>query len=783
MGRIQWTWRAACLVAAATGTFGATAIADVIQQPLYYTKYNLVNPASPTETNVKKVIVTTDRVAQSVNFSPRVDLIRTLGADGINLFPDTTPLTTSDNQIIVGGQFFLTVHRIDPNTSPATLLQSVGCGAGCTGAYHIIVDPRQDRIYATEQPGAISVVPITVTPPTLGAAVIHPILGDNAASGISTIAFVANSPTNVFYTASNPGGQGDFGKIDLTTYTTTRYFVNQPGFHGMQYDPYSGTLICCGSNHIIQINPTTPPTILADIAIPATLQLDQLAVDGSGMVYAASNTGHLVTLDYRTPTKRINDSGAYHNVQFLDDNLDDVAPILTAEPPNVCCELGTGEFNRQNGQLSQDPPLAESNHIFRTADDFYLEPGCMYNLKSFKGRMFTDADPSLWKANLEIYKDCDGKPGDLIKRITGGNVVDTGTIFSAGSTSYKVVEVTFQLQDFWLKGGDTYWVSFIGAGTASPFDPNSLNQKWFWGTAGVDGAVMGKPGVFKAPADGFPNWVSIDTVCCGCTDFNFCIDFHKCKILLDNGTYDAANLGSPSMDNFPNSSTLVKTADDFVVPPCDPVKLCYIEAYIWTNCVNARLDLYENSCDLPASNTPIRTFTPTKIIDTGYTRQYSGAGGSAVGNTVTLHLLCLQFCGTSLTNDMTIGGDGNIAGVTLQGGRNYWLSAYGLGNGSANQVAWFAFNKDCKNPCLVNFNDGAIRGPGIGEPDWIHYAEYAGGGKKNFAFIVAVEPAVDRTSQSGTSPGGTCAADINHSGSVTVQDVFDFLSAWFAGCP
>ena len=33
-----------------------------------------------------------------------------------------------------------------------------------------------------------------------------------------------------------------------------------------------------------------------------------------------------------------------------------------------------------------------------------------------------------------------------------------------------------------------------------------------------------------------------------------------------------------------------------------------------------------------------------------------------------------------------------------------------------------------------------------------------------------------------TSPG-TCAADFNKDGTLAVQDIFDFLGAWFAGCP
>jgi len=33
------------------------------------------------------------------------------------------------------------------------------------------------------------------------------------------------------------------------------------------------------------------------------------------------------------------------------------------------------------------------------------------------------------------------------------------------------------------------------------------------------------------------------------------------------------------------------------------------------------------------------------------------------------------------------------------------------------------------------------------------------------------------------APAAHCPADFNHSGAVTVQDIFDFLSAWFVGNP
>jgi hypothetical protein len=38
-------------------------------------------------------------------------------------------------------------------------------------------------------------------------------------------------------------------------------------------------------------------------------------------------------------------------------------------------------------------------------------------------------------------------------------------------------------------------------------------------------------------------------------------------------------------------------------------------------------------------------------------------------------------------------------------------------------------------------------------------------------------------SMCGTVPCHACPADFNHSGGLSTQDIFDFLNAWFAGCP
>jgi hypothetical protein len=56
----------------------------------------------------------------------------------------------------------------------------------------------------------------------------------------------------------------------------------------------------------------------------------------------------------------------------------------------------------------------------------------------------------------------------------------------------------------------------------------------------------------------------------------------------------------------------------------------------------------------------------------------------------------------------------------------------------------------------------------------------------DFSFLIAAE-AFDGKGKLDLLPGGSstpgCRVDYNQDGSVNPQDVFDFLNAWFTGCP
>jgi hypothetical protein len=120
-------------------------------------------------------------------------------------------------------------------------------------------------------------------------------------------------------------------------------------------------------------------------------------------------------------------------------------------------------------------------------------------------------------------------------------------------------------------------------------------------------------------------------------------------------------------------------------------------------------------------------------------------------------------------------------------GRNYWISAYGLGDGSLNARAFFAFNDRCERDCDIDFGPGCVRGPAFGfrqlPGGWHKNSELTSiGGPKDYAFLVAGKTRPSAVlDPRGTTPA--CPADFNVSGSVTVQDLFDYIAAWSTGCP
>jgi hypothetical protein len=738
MGRFTLRGAAAWLGIAAAACLSGVVHAEIIARDIYYTRYSTFDVS---ESNVKKVRAVYDRTNGSFTMEAYQNIARTPGADGIVFAPD--------GELLIGGQNEGAVYKVKTDGT------FVGQTSNIAQAFHLTVDPDRQRVWTCGLPGGLAELPLA----PFGPGVPRPVSGPT--TSITQIEAVPNGSGGYkwFYTASGPEGFGVFGTFDINTFTTTPVFTNFEAAHGMRYDPFSGHVILSGESQIVQIDPNTnPPSVIAVLdltAMDANMDLDQIAVDGQGLIYGASNNGQLVLVDYAA-TGRV-DTATRVRITFLDTFLDDIAPLIGGGSA-PCCPIGTGDFDGRAGQISQLPFTNASSFDFRVADDFYLPPGDMYRVRTIEGTMITSlTDPILRKAGIELYEECNGQPGQLISFAPLNPANPSGptepviTLTPTGQTfnGQAIVKVTATFNNLWLRGGKNYWVSFFGKSDG--------DLVWSWGTAG-NGIIKGKPGLFRSTSNGFPEWTGIETICCGCTDFAFCVTADNCKILYDAGRYALDGSYSLAPANAPLTNPLAaKTADNFVVPPCDPMMVCYLEAYIITNCDAAALDIFTaETCGRPSeSDSVVARLTPNRIIHTG---QFITRNGQQ------LEVLCLQFY------DMN---------VTLLGGRNYWLSAYGLQQGALRQQAYFAYNTSCRNPCLIKFDQSYIKGRALSLDTWTAGNLVTGAPHDN-AFLVAIKAATRGVDNAGPS---TCPVDFDRNGRLNIDDIFTYVAAWFRACP
>lgn len=452
-------------------------------------------------------------------------------------------------------------------------------------------------------------------------------------------------------------------------------------------------------------------------------------------------------------------------------NINIACPTVDGE----CCDpWDNGRYDGLNAQTSQVGFGEDWRLVGRVAaDDFWLCESNIYKINTVRGTLLTDS--VVPKATVLVFEDCDGRPGALrayassipvdpselplgLECLIGDvEIIETGT---AGPDGTRLIDVRASWDRFWLRGG-AYWVSIFGfSGTADP------DEQFFWGTS-RGGVIQGRPAHFLEANDiSELEWNPLDECCIGCTDLNFCVEGETCKILLDNGGPAVASStfpGSPSLQNGTRTADKSRSADQFVVPPCVDRTLCYVEAWVWTNCDRVSLDLYASDCHCPAESDPIATYQADCVFETGI-------DGVSYGGVNDLRLVKAIFHnGFALSR-----------AATLEAGRNYWLSAYGQGDNRQNARAYFAWNSYCDRTCWINFDPGCTKGPPYGVQPWRSTSLTQAA---DFAFLVAVEPVVEAIQPPDGSGVPTCQADVNGDRTLSVQDLFDFLSAYFAGCP
>lgn len=434
------------------------------------------------------------------------------------------------------------------------------------------------------------------------------------------------------------------------------------------------------------------------------------------------------------------------------------------------CIWFNGDWDQRDAQASHEGGAFPQG--VKAADDFYLCEGYVYDLESISGYLCTDSLEQLTKARLELYSDCNGRPDRLLYTFKVFEKTETGIVVDG----YRLVKFDFVVADQFdplrsdnenacntnivLKGG-TYWVSLIGLSDNRCITMPTMCDSSFFATANggiirgsvahkIEGNDTGHWNQFDYSGN---SWEPLDECCIGCTDLAFTVCAEPCKILIDNGVNDrndTVRVGERS-ERSTSSTRNSRAADDFVVNPCHDLRVCYIEGCIYTNCVGFTgwFDIFGNDCKEPSyvlGTAAIQSGRATCIVDLGYTVVIDGRS---------LNAYRIEF------HDLDF---------VLERGHQYWISINIQDTFSQNERAYFCYNADCDRSCLIRFNPGHAIGAG--------YQVWTNVGR-DFSFLVAGEDA-DRD---GTASTPTCTADFNRDGSATVQDLFDFLNSWFAGCP
>ena len=431
----------------------------------------------------------------------------------------------------------------------------------------------------------------------------------------------------------------------------------------------------------------------------------------------------------------------------------------------------TGDWDLVNGEWSFDRGTTD-DVVIKAADDFYLCPSAVHRLTTFTGKMLVkQANPDFAiRARLLIFDDCNGRPGELIEEFDS----ECAAFIESGPNGFNLYQFQFFFDCFWLKGG-TYWASLVAV---APVADSAFEA--FWVSTGLPGdpptpTVLGKRPIFM---NGDAEWMDFDTCCHPCADLQFCLIGETCPIMWDNGEpylddaddnppgnapFDVFGTRSEKSNLTPRNS---RAADQFVVKTCEDEMVCYIEGYIFTNCISfeAHLEIYENDCREPdfslPGGVPYYTRIADQIIDLGYT-------GLRVDG-VEVRAYKVVFCNWPVP-------------LNLEKSKNYWLSLSVRDTFSAAERAYFAHVDLPCDPCthgnIWKIDPGMELAPGRQILDWTS----AGA---DFAFLIATKKHEGSVPLGGGDGGDQgCAVDINDNNEADVADIFLFLSAWFSGCP
>lgn len=447
--------------------------------------------------------------------------------------------------------------------------------------------------------------------------------------------------------------------------------------------------------------------------------------------------------------------------------------------PDVSCLWDNGstpprapEFDGELSHLGGGMPVGAM-----AADDFFLCEGEVHRLTVISVELATNAVPGLEKAKVQIYSDCNGGPDKLLYKLTQFRTEFIRDL----PDGYRLLRFTFVVEEqddpavrnLILRGG-SFWLVAVG------LTDNQPTNLTFWGA--TESPVRGRPAM-KIIGTGtgatwddfvFPGpWSLISECCLGCVDLAFRIDGESCKVLYNSGEADLTVAPGGIASEISESTRDSRAAGDFVIPTCTTQRICYIESCVFTNCEEfvGLAEVYPNACKVPGAlpGAALHSVKATKVVDLGRTINHSGR---------TLRAYRLVF---DLSDDQAF---------ELEGG-SYWLSVGVMDTFSAEERALMCYSARCGTTCQVDFNTAASIEmiPPVGSPSHptgpTTLGVWQAHGSRDVSFLIAGRELQNRSGSgaSTTPPDAGCAADIDDDGRATVDDLFAYLDAFFAGCP
>lgn len=308
----------AVVLALFIGAIGS-AQAEVVEGSIVFTRYK----GTP---NIQRVNYRFD--GASLVVGGVVPIATTEGANGIIALPD--------GEFLVGGQADL-VHKVRPDGDVTSF------EAGGTAAHHLTLDPSGSKAWAGGAPGPPAEIPLA----PFGVGLLRPLQGDD----IDITQIIFDDRGRAFYTSGAFDGWGNFGRIDLASFRTTRLISGLEAAHGITFDPYSGDLILFGGNMIAQIDPDAPTVVKSTAYYSLDSQFDVGRTDGKGHLFATRNDGYLVFVDYDS-TRLV---GAKENVErviYVDSYIDDLVMVPLIEDDETAA-------GAPPSGADETPPLAE----------------------------------------------------------------------------------------------------------------------------------------------------------------------------------------------------------------------------------------------------------------------------------------------------------------------------------------------------------------------------------------------------------------------------------------